>query len=164
MNNFIHQSAYVSDNVLLGKAIHVWHFSQIRDNAKIGSGTVIGANCYIGPGVIIGENCRIQNGVNIYEPAQLGDNVFVGPGTILTNHRHPSALTTDGEPIQKKDWDYDQIIVENNVTIGAGVTCVAPLTIAKNSFIGAGSLLIASTLENGVYFGSPAKFIKFKDA
>ena len=45
----IHESAYIDNNVSIGKNTKVWHFSHICENVKIGNDCIIGQNVMIGP-------------------------------------------------------------------------------------------------------------------
>ena len=159
----IHPDAIVNSNAKIGSAVTIWQNTQVREMVSIGKNTIIGANCYIGPGVKIGEYCKIQNNVLIYEPASIGDFVFVGPGVIFTNDKRPRAYNNDFSPRSKQDWEKNQIVVENNVSIGASSTCVAPITLRAFSLIGAGSLVLKSTNANSLNFGHPSKFISWLD-
>jgi UDP-3-O-[3-hydroxymyristoyl] glucosamine N-acyltransferase len=159
----IHPDAIVNSNAKIGSGVTIWQNTQVREMVSIGKNTIIGANCYIGPGVKIGEYCKIQNNVLIYEPASIGDFVFVGPGVIFTNDKRPRAYNNDFSPRSKQDWEKNQILVENNVSIGASSTCVAPITLRAFSLIGAGSLVLKSTNANSLNFGHPSKFISWLD-
>jgi acetyltransferase-like isoleucine patch superfamily enzyme len=130
---------------------------------SIGQNTTIGSNCYIGPGVIIGKNCKIQNRVLIYEPAIIGDFVFIGPGVVFTNDKRPRAYNNDFSPRSKGDWEKKGVRVKNNVSIGASSTCVAPITLESFSLVGAGSLVLKSTLANSLNYGHPSKFVSWID-
>jgi UDP-2-acetamido-3-amino-2,3-dideoxy-glucuronate N-acetyltransferase len=159
----IHASSIVDVSAKIGPGVTIWQNTQIREMVSIGKNTVIGSNCYIGPGVIIGENCKIQNSVLIYEPAIIDNFVFIGPGVIFTNDKKPRAYNNDFSPRLKGDWEKNGVIVKNNVSIGASSTCVAPITLESFSLIGAGSLVLKSTLANSLNYGHPSKFIKWID-
>lgn len=156
-SNFISDLAIVEDSVVLGSGISVWEFTKIRSGAKIGNNTSIGIGVYIGPGVTIGNNCRIQNGAQIFEPAVLEDNVFIGPHAILTNHKYPSALNDDGEPMQSSDWEPVGVKVKKGATISANCTIIAGVTIGKNSLVAAGSTISKDVLEGETFMGCAAK-------
>jgi UDP-3-O-[3-hydroxymyristoyl] glucosamine N-acyltransferase len=71
-------SADVDERAKIGAGTTVWHLAQIREDAEVGAGCVIGRGAYVGPGVIIGSNTKLQNYALVYEPARLGDGVFIG--------------------------------------------------------------------------------------
>ena len=81
----IHESAYIDNNVSIGKNTKVWHFSHICENVKIGNDCIIGQNVMIGPEVKIGNKCKIQNNVSVFKGVQLGNGVFCGPSCVFTN-------------------------------------------------------------------------------
>ena len=64
---FVHESAYVDEDVEIGKGASIWHFSHILKGTKMGAQCKIGQNVVIGPRVTIGNNVKIQNNVSVYE-------------------------------------------------------------------------------------------------
>ena len=90
---------------------------------------MIGANVYIGPNVTIGDNTRIQNNCFIPEGVTIGDNVFIGPGLMVTNDKFPPSDRVD------------KTVIEDGVVIGINTTIVAPVTITKNSKVGASCVI-----------------------
>ena len=73
----IHESAYIDNNVSIGKNTKVWHFSHICENVKIGNDCIIGQNVMIGPDVKIGNKCKIQNNVSVSKVFNLEMAFFV---------------------------------------------------------------------------------------
>jgi len=116
----------------------------------------------IHPGAKIGRNFFIDHatGVVIGETAEIGDNVMMYHGVTLGGHgwwrdvkgskRHPT--------------------IEDNVTIGVGAAILGPVTIKKNSRIGALTVIIDDIPENSTVVGSKGKlrvvegaYVRFKD-
>ena len=62
----------------------------------LGENCIVGRGAYIGTGVVMGDNCKVQNYALVYEPARLGDGVFIGPAVVLTNDTYPRAVNPDG--------------------------------------------------------------------
>ena len=150
INSIVDASAEIGDSVV------VWHWSQVRENVKIGQWTSIGQGVYVGPGVSIGKNCKIQNGAQIYEPAEVHDGVFIGPNVVLTNDRHPRALKHEsGRPKTEADWQKVGVTVCQGASIGANVVCVAPIVVGAWSMIGAGTVLTKDVEPYALYSGSP---------
>lgn len=152
----IHPTAIVHESVVLEEGQKVWAWSQIREDALIGSGTSIGQGCYVGPGVILGANCRVQNGALIYEPSVLEDSVFVGPGAVFTNDRFPRATTVDGTPTASGDWDPVRVYVESGASIGARVVLVGPVRIGRWAMVAAGAVVTADVKPFALVAGVPA--------
>ncbi len=153
MNYFKHESAVIDDQVEIGDGTKIWHFSHVSENARIGKNVILGQNVFIGKGVVIGNGCKIQNNVSVYEGVTLEDDVFIGPSAVFTNVNMPRA------DVEQKN-NFLKTLIKRNVSIGANATIVCGNTLEENCFIGAGSLITKSTKKNGLYYGSPAKFIK----
>jgi serine O-acetyltransferase len=105
---------------------------------EIHPGARIGKRFFIdhGMGVVIGETTEIGDDVTIYQGVTLG-----GTGKD-TGKRHPT--------------------LENGVVVGAGAKVLGPITIAKGSKIGAGSVVLKNTQEDSTTVGYKAKTLPFK--
>ena len=87
---FVHESAFVDEDVEIGEGTTIWHVSHIleelphrQESCRIGQNVVIGPKCSIGNGV------KIQNNVSVYEGVTLEDDVFCGPSMVFTNVYNP---------------------------------------------------------------------------
>ena len=119
----------------------------------------IGDNSFIGPfveiqsKVTIGDNCRVQSHSFICSYVAIGNNCFIGHGVTFTND-----LFKGGSPsVDEKDWL--PTIIENNVSVGSGVT-ILPARITEGCVIGAGSVVTKNLKVKGIYAGNPAKLIR----
>ncbi|MFH0860727.1 MAG: serine O-acetyltransferase EpsC [Candidatus Altiarchaeota archaeon] len=120
------------------------------------------AGAEIHPGAKIGKNFFIDHatGVVIGETAEIGDNVMLYQGVTLGGHgwwrdkkgekRHPT--------------------LEDNVTIGVGAAVLGPVTIKKNSKIGALSVIVDDIPENSTVVCPKGRlrvmegaYVRFKD-
>ena len=159
MNVSIEHSADVAPTAVIGDGTRVWHLAQVREHATLGAGCIVGRGAYIGAGVQIGANCKIQNLALVYEPAELGDGVFVGPSAVLTNDTFPRAVMPDGAPKASGDWDAVGVTVGDGASIGAGAVCIAPLTIGEWALVAAGSVVTKDVAPHALVAGSPARQI-----
>src|SRR5206468_3642593 len=75
-------SADVDERAEIGDGSSVWHLAQVREHAVLGRNCIVGRGAYVGPGVRMGDNCKLQNYALVYEPAVLGDGLFVGPAVL----------------------------------------------------------------------------------
>ncbi|HIF45857.1 MAG TPA: N-acetyltransferase [Candidatus Poseidoniales archaeon] len=117
----------------------------------IGVGTVIGALAHIGRDVVIGDNCRIQGTAYIADKTQIGSEVFIGPGAVITNDRHPPS-----------NGRWSPIMVADKAIIGANATLVAGIRIGEGSVVAAGAVVTKDVPPNEVWGGNPAKFLMGK--
>ena len=151
---FIHETAIVDDNVYIADGTKIWHFSHIQSNAKIGKNCSIGQNVNIGNNVKIGNHVKIQNNVSVYEGVELEDYVFCGPSMVFTNVMNPRCKYP-----QRGSEYYNKTIVKEGASIGANATIVCGNTIGKNSFIGAGAVVINNIPDYALVVGNPSKQI-----
>lgn len=157
MNYFVHKTAEIEKNVIIGEGTKVWHHAHIREGAKIGKGCVIGQNVYIDTDVIIGDYCRIQNNCSIYRTSIIGNFVFIGPHVVFTNDKYPRAYNAQGQPVSEKDWKMGTITVGDYASIGAGSIILPDITIGTYALIGAGSVVTKKVLPYVLVYGNPAK-------
>jgi len=153
----IHPDAHVDDRAMVHSTVVAWSGTHVRELAEIGENTSLGQNVYVGPGTVIGANCKIQNGAMLYEPAVIGDGVFIGPRVVLTNDRHPRAITPEGKPKTADDWDAVGVTIEYGASIGASATCVAPITIGTWATVAAGAVVTANVPAFAIVGGVPAR-------
>jgi len=151
--------ASISVTAVVADTAKVWDHAQIRERAVIGDDCIIGRGAYIGIGVRLGRACKIQNHALVYEPARLGDGVFVGPAAVLTNDRLPRAVNLDLTPKFASDWNSVGVTVHDGASIGANSVCIAPITIGEWAMIGAGSVVTRDVPAHALVVGVPARQI-----
>jgi UDP-3-O-[3-hydroxymyristoyl] glucosamine N-acyltransferase len=78
----IHPASVIEHPELLGAELSIGAFTSVGE-ARIGSGTSIGACCSIADGVAIGRDCAIYSNVTLYSGTTLGDRVVVHAGAVL---------------------------------------------------------------------------------
>jgi UDP-2-acetamido-3-amino-2,3-dideoxy-glucuronate N-acetyltransferase len=156
---YVNDTADVSSTATIGAGSKVWHYAQIRESAVLGENCIIGRGAYIGTGVELGDNCKVQNYALVYEPAKLGNGVFIGPAVVLTNDHFPRAINADGSPKSADDWHPVGVDIREGASIGASSTCVAPVVIGRWALVGAGSVVIKDVPDFALVVGSPARRI-----
>ncbi|ANH38202.1 UDP-2-acetamido-3-amino-2,3-dideoxy-D-glucuronate N-acetyltransferase [Nocardioides dokdonensis FR1436] len=152
-------SADVDERARIGDGSSVWHLAQVREHAEVGENCVIGRGAYIGSGVKLGDNCKVQNYALVYEPANLGAGVFIGPAVVLTNDTYPRAVTADGDLKSALDWKAVGVTIKDGASIGARSVCVAPLAIGAWAMVAAGSVVTRDVPDHALVAGVPAKQI-----
>jgi len=131
--NVIIKDSKLADNVTILPGTNI-------DGAEIGEGASVGPYARIRPGTILKENTKIGNFVETKNAiigkgskashlayigdAVLGENVNIGAGTIFCNY--------DGVNKHKTT-------IGDNVFVGSNSVLVAPVTLANNTFVAAGS-------------------------
>lgn len=153
---FIHPTAVVDEDVLIGDGTRVWHFSHLGKGCRIGERCSLGQNVYVASGVTIGSNVKIQNNVSIYEGVELEDDVFCGPSMVFTN-----VITPRSAFPRNSSQHYIRTVVRRGATIGANATIVCGNTIGEFGFVGAGSVVTHSVPNYAVVVGNPARVIGY---
>lgn len=136
-----------------------------RQKAKIGKGSNIHPTCiFRQPELItIGENCSINHN-NIFQAGKksgriiLGNNVLTAANCMYVAYSHN--YEDSDKPIMYQDCFDGDIVIEDDVWLGHGVTICAGVTIGKGSVIGAGSVVTKNIPAYSIAVGSPAKVIR----
>lgn len=84
------------------------------------------------------------------------ENVAIGPRVTMITHSDP----TPSELIKLYPIIDEQIIIEENVWIGANVTILPGVKIGRFSVVAAGSVVTADVMPFTLVAGVPAKLIK----
>lgn len=79
---------------------------------------------------------------------EVGDFVFIGPGVTFTNVKYPNA---------RQDQEYEQTIIEDNVTIGANATILPSVRVGFGAMIGAGAVVTKDVRKFQTVKGNPAR-------
>jgi acetyltransferase-like isoleucine patch superfamily enzyme len=158
---FVAPGADVSPDASIGEGSKVWHLAQVRENAVLGENCIVGRGAYIGTGVRMGDNCKVQNYALVYEPAVLGDGVFIGPAVVLTNDTYPRAISPTGELKSANDWTPVGVTIGQGASIGARAVCVAPVTIGRWATVAAGAVVTKDVPDFALVAGVPARRIRW---
>jgi UDP-N-acetylglucosamine diphosphorylase/glucosamine-1-phosphate N-acetyltransferase len=140
----------IGRKVKIGNNVTINSFSHLED-CKIKNKVEVGPYARLRPGTILEEGSKIGNFVEVKKSrvgkkskinhlsyigdSELGKGVNVGAGTITCNY--------DG--VKKSETK-----IKDNVFIGSNSSLVAPITIEKNSIVGAGSVITKKVKKNSL--------------
>jgi UDP-3-O-[3-hydroxymyristoyl] glucosamine N-acyltransferase len=79
----IHPSAFVAEQVKLGKNVSIGPCAVIETGAEIGDNTVIAAGCKIGQNTKIGADTRLDSNVVIYHNCVIGNSCIIQANTTI---------------------------------------------------------------------------------
>ena len=146
---FVHPSAVVEPDAVVGEGTKIWHHSHIRSGSMIGADCTLGKNVFVDEGVHIGDRVKIQNNVSVYRGVELADEVFVGPSAVFTNDLRPRALNAD--------WQMHSTMIRRGASIGANATIVCGIEVGEHGMVGAGAVVTTSVLPHQLVIGNPGR-------
>lgn len=157
----IHPTAEVSDDAEIGAGTKIWSHAQIREGAAIGRECVLGKDAYVDVNVRIGDRCKLQNGVFVFHGFNLEDGVFLGPGVMLLNDKHPRAINPDGSLKSDSDWRVSEAIVHYGAAVGGGAVILPGVSIGRFAMVGSGAVVTRDVPDHAIVLGNPARLKGF---
>ncbi|MBI1878633.1 MAG: N-acetyltransferase [Chloroflexi bacterium] len=161
MSFYIHPTAEVAAEAVIGEGTRIWHQAQVRQRARIGNECIIGKGVYIDFDVVIGHRCKLQNGVYVYHAATLEDGVFLGPGVMVLNDKNPRAINPDGTLKSDADWQVSPTRLGFGAGIGGGATILPGVSVGKWAIVGSGAVVTRNVPDYGLAYGNPARLAGF---
>ncbi len=123
-------------------------------------GCTLGDDVFVGPfvevqrNVRIGARTKVQSHTFICDLVTIGDDCFISHGAMFVNDLFKSGGPARGD---RSQWLATRI--GNRVSIGTNAT-ILPVSICDDVVIGAGSVVVRSISEPGVYAGNPARKLR----
>jgi UDP-3-O-[3-hydroxymyristoyl] glucosamine N-acyltransferase len=93
-----------------------------NENAAIGERTVVMPNVFIGKDVKIGNDCIIHPNVCLMDYTEIGNNVIIQSGTVIGSDAFYYNIKKNRDVWYKKMQSCGNVIIEDNVEIGANCT------------------------------------------
>jgi acetyltransferase-like isoleucine patch superfamily enzyme len=137
------------------------HFLRVL-GAKIGKRVVFYPGVWITPakGLILGNDVDLAKDVLITTGGKVsvGDRTLIGYRTQILSSNHN--IPDNNEKIFNAGHSKKEIIIENDVWIGANCIITAGVTIGEGSVVAAGSVVTKDIPAFCIYGGVPAKLIR----
>ena len=118
----------------------------VSETSKIGRGTVIMPNVFIGHQVTIGTNCVIHANVTLLDYTSIGNKVIIQAGTVVGSDAFYYNTKKKREVWYKRMKSCGNVVIEDDVEIGAG--CTIDRGVTAETTIGKGT-----KLDNMVHIG-----------
>ncbi len=146
----IHPESDVKSNKV-GKNTSIWQYVVVLEGASIGQNCNINCNVFIENDVQLGDNVTVKSGVQLWNGIRVGDSVFIGPNATFTNDKNPRS--------KKYPNKFQQTIIHEYATIGAGAVIMGGTEIGAYAMVGAGALVTKSVPERALVIGQPANVV-----
>ena len=112
--------------------------------------------------ISIGSNCNFGQGVFLTGGGgiRIGDWVGMGPDAKVwsVNHR----FVDPDVPWLAQGWDYAEVVLEDDVWLGANVFVMPGVTIGKGAIVSAGSVVTKSMPAYSIVVGNPARVVGWR--
>ncbi len=145
----IRSGAVIYADVTAGDHFQTGHNTVIRGETEIGDHVLVGTNSVIEGQVRIASFVKIQACCFIPTHVEIAERVFIGPQVTLTNDRYPLKMRERYEP--------QGIVLEADVTLGAGVVVCPGVRIGAGSFVAAGAVVTKDVPAGTLVVGVPGR-------
>lgn len=111
--------------------------------------------------VRIGDRSRIGLGNTIIGPVRIGDDVNLAQGITVSglNHNFENICA----PIAAQGVSTSEVVIADDVWIGANAVILAGVSIGSHSVVAAGAVVTKNVPECCVAAGNPARIVKYYD-
>ena len=126
--------------------------SQVRERGVLGERSVLGRGSTIDFDTIVGARVSIQTLVYVTAGTIVEDDVFIGPGVVMTNDdtmaRHGAETPLRGATLRRA------------CRVGGGVVLTPAVVIGEEAFVAAGAVVVRDVPERAVVMGVPARAVR----
>jgi len=156
---WVHPTAIVEKDVVLGPETKIWDAVHIRRGARIGRSCIVGEKTYIAYEVRIGDFVKINAAVYICAGAVIEDFCMISAHAVFTNDRFPRAgnLALDGLETSEPTGETLTTRVGRGATVGANATIGPGVTLGTFSMVGMGSVVTRDVAPYALVAGNPAR-------
>ncbi|MHB8481164.1 MAG: DapH/DapD/GlmU-related protein [Nitrospiria bacterium] len=142
--------------IQLRRKFLIKEFGACGENPTILEGFIVDnpQGLYVGDNFICNRGCHFNSGGIV----RIGNNVLLGPNVKIwsVNHRFDDISI----PINEQGYAYAEVVIGDDVWIGANSFIVPGVNIGRRSILGACTVLTKSVPPFSMVVGNPGKVIK----
>jgi acetyltransferase-like isoleucine patch superfamily enzyme len=147
----IRSGTIIYGDVRAGEDFATGHNVLIREETVLGAHVMVGTASVLDGRTRIGDFVKIETGCYIPTDTTIGSRVFLGPHATLTNDRYPLRRRATYRP--------EGPVLEDDVTLGAGVVICPGVRIGAGSFVAAGAVVTKDVPPGMLVRGVPARWV-----
>jgi serine acetyltransferase len=132
----------------IGHHLETGHGAVIREENVIGDHLSIWNHSTIDYGCVLGNQVRIHSNVYVAQFTIIEDDVFLAPGVMIANDRHPICRECMKGPTIKR-----------GARVGINATLLPEVVIGEGALVGAGAVVTKDVPSGSVVVGNPARVI-----
>lgn len=132
----------------IGSYLETGHGVVIREENRLGDHLSIWNHSTIDYGCVVGNHVRIHSNVYVAQFTVIEDDVFLAPGVMIANDRHPICKDCMKGPTIKR-----------GARVGINATLLPEIVVGEESLIGAGAVVTRNVPAGSVVVGNPARVI-----
>jgi acetyltransferase-like isoleucine patch superfamily enzyme len=136
----------------IGRRAIVGDQSQVRERGVLGECSVLGRGSTIDFDARVGARVSIQTLVYLTAGTIVEDDVFIGPGVVMTNDdtmaRHGPETPLRGATLKRA------------CRVGGGVVLTPGVVIGEEAFVAAGAVVVRDVPPRAVVMGVPARVVR----
>jgi len=132
----------------IGAHLETGHGVVIREENRIGDEFSIWNHSTVDYGCVIGSRVRVHTGVYIAQFTVIEDDVFLAPGVMIANDRHPICRDCMRGPT-----------IRRGARVGINATLLPEVVVGEAALVGAGAVVTRDVPARAVVVGNPARVI-----
>ncbi len=144
--------AVVYAGAVVGRGAIIGDQAQVREGSRVGERAVVGRGSCVDYRATVGDRVLIQTQVYVTALAVVEDDVFLGPGVLMTNDdtmgRHPRGAGLHAP------------IVRRAARVGGAAVLVPGVEIGEEAFVAAGAVVTRDVPTRGFVVGVPARVLR----
>jgi dTDP-4-amino-4,6-dideoxygalactose transaminase/acetyltransferase-like isoleucine patch superfamily enzyme len=155
----------IGKNCTIGTGVIVYHGTEMQDSCFLGDNSSVRENCQLGEAVLIGQRVVVENNVRIGDYAKVQTGAYLTASTKLEEHVFiaPMVTTTNDNYMGRTEKRFaakSGSTFKKGCRVGGGVTLLPGVTIGKEAFIVAGSIVPRDVPPYQLVMGSPARAVR----
>ena len=154
-NSVVRSGSVIYADVVAGDYFQTGHNVVIREKTHMGSHVLVGSGTVIDGQVQVSDFVKLIANCYIPTHTQIGTRVFIGPNVVLTNDRYPLKMRGAYKPMGP--------VIEDFVTLGAGVVVVPGVLIGRGAFVAAGTVVTKDVPPYTMVKGNPGRFFELPE-